>query len=296
MSLIGLKKNLHCLTTDEKRAAVEPENRQVSIDRQCDLLGISRAAYYYHPRPVSYENLLIMRLLDEEYTRHPFYGARRLSDWVCRQGHPAGREKVGRLMKEMGIEAIYPKKPLSLKNKEHKIYPYLLRTLEINRPDQVWCSDITYVRMQRSFAYLTVVMDWFSRYVLSWGLSLSLESDFCVLALEKALERAKPEIFNTDQGSQFTSEAFTSVLKNAQIQISMDGKGRAFDNIMVERLWRTVKYEEIYLNEYADHFSGREYLGEYFKFYNEERRHSGLGKQTPSEVYHGGCERLLVSA
>jgi len=260
------------------------------------LLGISRAAYYYRPRPVSNENLLIMRLLDEEYTRHPFYGARRLSDWVSGQGHPAGREKVGRLMKEMGIEAIYPKKPLSLKNKEHKIYPYLLRTLKINRPDQVWCSDITYVRMQRSFAYLTVVMDWFSRYVLSWGLSLSLESDFCVLALEKALESAKPEIFNTDQGSQFTSEAFTSVLKDAQVQISMDGKGRAFDNIMVERLWRTVKYEEVYLNEYTNHFSAREHLGEYFKFYNEERRHSGLGKQTPSEVYHGGCERLLVSA
>ena len=209
---------------------------------------------------------------------------------------PAGREKVGRLMKEMGLEAIYPKKPLSLKNKEHKIYPYLLRTLEINRPDQVWCSDITYVRMQRSFAYLTVVMDLFSRYVLSWWLSLSLESDFCVLALEKALESAKPEIFNTDQGSQFTSEAFTSVLKDAQVQISMDGKGRAFDNIMVERLWRSVKYEEVCLNEYANYFSAQERLGEYFKFYNEERRHSGLGKHTPSAMYHGGCERLLVSA
>ncbi len=284
------------MTTEQKRAAVEPENRQISIGRQCDLLGISRAAYYYRPRPVSYENLLIMRLLDEEYTRHPFYGARRLSDWVSGQGHPAGREKVGRLMKVMGIEAIYPKKPLSLKNKEHKIYPYLLRTLKINRPDQVWCSDITYVRLQRSFAYLTVMMDWFSRYVLSWGLSLSLESDFCVLALETALERAKPEIFNTDQGSQFTSEVFTSVLKDAQVQISMDGKGRAFDNIMVERLWRTVKYEDVYLNEYADHFSAREHLGEYFKFYNEERRHSGLGKRTPSAVYQEGSEGLVASA
>lgn len=284
------------MTTEQKRAAVEPENRQVSIGRQCELLGVSRAAYYYRPRPVSHENLLIMRLLDEEYTRHPFYGARRLSDWVCRQGHPAGREKVGRLMKEMGIEAIYPKKPLSLKNKDHKIYPYLLRTLKINRPDQVWCSDITYVRMQRSFAYLTVVMDWFSRYVLSWGLSLSLESDFCVLALETALERAKPEIFNTDQGSQFTSETFTSVLKDAQVQISMDGKGRAFDNIMVERLWRSVKYEEVYLNEYANLFSARELLGEYFKFYNEERRHSGLGKRTPSAVYHEGRQQLVASA
>lgn len=275
---------------------MEPENQQISIGRQCGLLGISRAAYYYRPRPVSDENLLIMRLLDEEYTRHPFYGARRLSDWIGGQGYSSGREKVGRLMKEMGLEAIYPKKRLSLRNKEHKIYPYLLCTLKINRPDQVWCSDITYLRIQRSFAYLTVVMDWFSRYVLSWGLSLSLESDFCVLALEKALVRARPKIFNTDQGSQFTSEAFTSVLKDAQVQISMDGKGRAFDNIMVERLWRTVKYEEVYLNEYANHLSAREYLGEYFKFYNEQRRHSALGKRTPSQVYHQGHQRLVASA
>jgi putative transposase len=275
---------------------VEPKNRRVSIFRQCELLGISRAGYYYRPRPVSDENLLIMRLLDEEYTRHPFYGARRLSDWVRRQGHPAGREKVGRLIKEMGLEAIYPKKPLSLKNKEHKTYPYLLRTLEIDRCDRVWCSDITYVRMRHGFAYLTVVMDWFSRYVLSWELSLSLESDFCLLTLERALERAKPGIFNSDQGCQYTSEAFTSVLKAAQVLISMDGKGRAFDNIMVERLWRTVKYEEVYLNEYSDHFSARERLGEYFKFYNEERRHSGLGKRTPSEVYHGSRNTLIASA
>lgn len=294
--MIGLKKNLHCLKTEQKRTAVEPESQQVSIGRQCELLGISRAAYYYNPRPVSDENLLITRLLDEEYTRHPFYGARRLSDWLSCQGHPAGREKVGRLMKEMGIEAIYSKKPLSLKNKEHKIYPYLLRTLTVNRPDQVWCSDITYLRMQRGFAYLTVVMDWFSRYVLSWELSLSLESGFCVLVLKRALERAKPEIFNTDQGSQFTSEAFTSVLQDAHIQISMDGKGRAFDNIMVERLWRTVKYEEVYLNEYADHFSARKHLGEYFKFYNQERRHAALGKRTPSTVYHEDRQRLMASA
>ena len=275
---------------------MEPENQQVSIGRQCELLGISRAGYYYNPRPVSNEDLLITRLLDEEYTRHPFYGARRLSDWLSSQGHPAGRKKVGRLVKEMGLEAIYPKKPLSLKNRDHKIYPYLLRTLTINRPDQVWCSDITYLRMQRGFAYLTVVMDWFSRYVLSWELSLSLESDFCVLVLKRALERAKPEIFNTDQGSQFTSGAFTAVLKNAHIQISIDGKGRAFDNIMVERLWRTVKYEEVYLNEYMNYSSARKYLGKYFKFYNQQRRHSALGKRTPSQVYHQGRQRLMASA
>jgi len=273
------------LTTEQKRAAVEPENRQVSIGRQCELLGISRAAYYYRPWPVSYENLLIMRLLDEEYTRHPFYGARRLSDWVSRQGHPAGREKVGRLMKEMGIEAIYPKKPLSLKNKEHKIYPYLLRTLKINRPDQVWCSDITYVRMQRSFAYLTVVMDWFSRYVLSWGLSLSLESDFCVLALETALESSKPEIFNTDQGSQFTSYSFTQVLKEAHVKISMDVKGRWMDNVMIERLWRSLKYECVYLNAFEVGSEARRGIGKWINSYNESRPHSSLDDHTPDEVY-----------
>jgi putative transposase len=237
-----------------------------------------------------------MRLIDEEYTRHPFYGSRRLRDWLNEQGHRIGRDRVRRLMRQTGIEAICPKPRLSLQNREHRVYPYLLRSLDIVRPDQVWCSDITYIRLKREYAYLTVVMDWFSRYVLSYELSLSLESNFCIQALERALTITTPEVFNTDQGSQYTSEAFTSVLQKTGILISMDGKGRAFDNIMVERLWRTVKYEEVYLNEYADHFSAREHLDEYFEFYNAERRHSGLGKRTPSAVYHGGCKRLVASA
>jgi len=240
--------------------------------------------------------MLLMRLIDEEYTRHPFYGARRLSDWLGIQGHPACREKVGRLMKLMDIQAIYPKRSLSVRDNKDRVYPYLLHRLPIDRPDQVWCSDITYIRLRHSFAYLTVIMDWYSRYVLSWDLSLSLESRFCIRALETALEIATPEIFNTDQGSQYTSNDFTKVLENAKVRISMDGKGRAFDNIMVEHLWRTVKYEEVYLNDYLDYFSCRARLANYFEFYNNERRHTSLGKRTPSEVYHEGCGNRKVMA
>ncbi len=283
------------MTIEQKRAAVEPKNGKLSILRQCELLGLSRGAYYYHPRPVCAYNLLLMRLIDEEFMRHPFYGARRLSDWLQRRGHSAGRDRVTSLMRRMGIEAIYPKPRLSLGNKEHKTYPYLLRGLEIVRPDQVWCSDITYLRMKRDFAYLTVVMDWYSRYVLSWELSLSLDSNFCILALERALEGASPEIFNSDQGSQYTSEGFTHILSGAGVRISMDGKGRVFDNIMNERLWRTVKYEEVYLKDYPDYFVARESLGEYFAFYNGERRHSSLARQTPSEVYFAGREPVAAA-
>ena len=191
----------------------------------------------------------------------------------------------------MGLEAIYPKKRLSRQNKEHRVYPYLLGDLSIVRPDQVWCSDITYIRLKRGFGYLAAVMDWSSRYVLAWELSLSLESGFCVCVVQAALEVSRPEIFNTDQGSQYTSEDFTQVLKAAQVHISMDGKGRAFDNIMIERLWRTVKYEEVFLKDYGHVFEARESLGEYFEFYNEERRHSSLGRRTPSAVYWEGRAR-----
>lgn len=269
---------------------------RISITRQCELLDLPRSGYYYTPVNVSERDLLLMRLTDEEYTRHPFMGARRLSDWLGTQGHSACREKVGRLMKLMGLEAIHPKRSLSTRDNKDRVYPYLLRDLPIDYPDQVWCSDITYIRLRHSFAYLTVVMDWFSRYVLSWDLSLSLESGFCVRALEKALEISSPGIFNSDQGCQYTSSDFTGVLLAAGVRISMDGKGRAFDNIMVERLWRTVKYEEVYLNEYQDHFSGRSNLKEYFYFYNNERRHTSLGKRTPSEVYHEGRVKRNVMA
>ena len=273
---------------------VEPAHSQLSITRQCELLGLSRSGYYYEPHGVPERDLLIMRMIDEEYTRHPFYGARSLSDRLGERGYPACREKVGRLMKLMGLEAIYPKRSLSIRNRDHKVYPYLLRHLLIDYPDQVWCSDITYIRLQHSFAYLTVIMDWFSRYVISWELSLTLESSFCVRALKKALDISRPEIFNTDQGSQYTSNDFTRTLLDADIRISMNGKGRAFDNIMVERLWRTVKYEEVYLKDYLDYFSSWDNLREYFEFYNNERRHTSIGKRTPSEVYHENRKPLKV--
>ena len=229
-----------------------------------------------------------MRLMDEEYTRHPFYGSRRLRDHLAGLGHEAGRDRVRRLMGLMGIEAIYPRKRLSLQNKDHKVYPYLLRGLAIERPDQVWCTDITYIRLRRGFAYLVAVMDWYSRCVLSWELSASLESGFCVRTLEAALAASRPEVFNSDQGSQFTSADFTGVLLSAGVAISMDGAGRAFDNILIERLWRTVKYEEVFLNDYGHLFAAREGLTEYFGFYNGERRHSSLGGRTPAAVYGEG--------
>ena len=265
---------------------VEPANARISVSRQCELLGVSRSSYYYQPRPLSDRDLRQMRLIDEEYTRHPFRGARRMSDWLGDQGEPACRERVGRLMRILGLEAIYPKKRLSLENKEHKKYPYLLRGLRIDRPDQVWCSDITYIRLRGGFVYLTAVMDWHSRFVLSWDLSITIDSEFCVSTLDRALERARPEIFNTDQGSQYTSDDFTGRLHRDGIQISMDGRGRCFDNIMIERLWRSVKYEEVYLKDYVSVRECREALRTYFAFYNHERRHQGLGRRTPWDVYH----------
>jgi putative transposase len=270
---------------------VDPDCEALSIVRQCELLGLSRSGYYYRPQPVSAEDLVYMRFLDEVFTKRPYFGSRRLRDELVAQGYPIGRDHVRRLMRQMGLEAIYPKKRLSLQNKEHRVYPYLLRDFLIVRPDQVWCSDITYIRLKRGFAYLVAVMDWFSRYVLSWELSLSLESDFCVSALEAALKVSRPGISNTDQGCQFTSERFTRVLLDAQVRISMDGKGRAFDNIMIERLWRTVKYEEVFLKDYEHLLAARDSLGEYFGFYNEERRHSSLEGRTPAAVYWEGRAR-----
>lgn len=212
-----------------------------------------------------------------------------MRDYLESQGEQACRDRVRRLMRLLGLQAIYPRRRLSLPDRRHQKYPYLLRGLCIDRPDQVWCSDITYIRLKGGFVYLTAVMDWRSRFVLSWELSLSLETHFCVSALERALERSRPEIFNTDQGSQYTSEEFTGRLHQAGIQISMDGRGRAFDNIMIERLWRSVKYEEVYLKEYASVWECRQELGGYFEFYNHERRHQGLDRRTPWEVYQSGA-------
>jgi putative transposase len=269
---------------DAKRSLVEREHERLSIARQCELLGMSRAAYYYEPWEWDETALAMLRAIDEEYTRHPFLGKRRMCDYLAELGYDVGVKRARTLMAWLGLEAIYPKKNLSSPNREHKKYPYLLRNLPIVRPNQVWASDITYVRLHRGFTYLTVVMDWFSRYVIAWELSTALDSDFCVRCLERALEKAKPEIFNTDQGVQYTSVDFTKTLLAADVRISMDGAGRCFDNIMVERLWRSVKQEEVYLNEYEDVSDCRVQLGEYFEYYDFRRRHSRLHAR-PAEIY-----------
>jgi len=226
-----------------------------------------------------------MRLIDEQYTRIPFYGVRRLTAWLRKTGHPVNHKRVARLMNLMGLEAIYPKPRTSKGHPECKKYPYLLKGLEIVRPNQVWATDITYIRMKRGFIYLTAIMDWFSRYVLSWEISITLETEFCLVALDRALGTAKPDIFNSDQGSQFTSDDFTKRLKDHGIQISMDGRGRCFDNIFVERLWRSVKYEEVYLNDYREIREAKYRLGRYFEFYNNERLHQSLDYCTPGEMH-----------
>ena len=222
----------------------------MSVARQCELLGLSRASFYYSPVGESPQNLLYMRLLDEQYTKTPFYGVPRLTEWLCSQGHTVNRKRVARLMRKMGLAAIYPKPKTSGMGKPSKTYPYLLKGLSIIRPNQVWATDITYIRLNKGFVYLVAVMDWFSRYVLSWELSNSLDVFFCLSALERALRQSSPLIFNNDQGSQFTSEAFTGRLEASNIAISWNGRGSYFDNIFIERLWRSVKYEEVYLNDY----------------------------------------------
>ena len=284
--MTGLKKNLD-LTLEQKRMAIEPGNNQIPICRQCELLGLSRSSLYYKPCRDTQYNEQLMKLIDEQYIETPFYGIAKMTEWLARQGHCVNHKRVRRLMRQMGLEAIYPrrKRGLSLQDKQHKIYPYLLRDVQITRPDQVWSADITYVRMYRGWLYLVAVMDWFSRYVLSWELSVTLESEFCISALKHALSFGKPQIFNTDQGSQFTSNDFTDILKVADIQVSMDGKGRVFDNIFIERLWRTVKVEEVYLRDYETVTEARYYLGRYFDLYNNKRLHQALGYRTPAEVY-----------
>jgi putative transposase len=229
-----------------------------------------------------------MRLIDEEYFRHPFYGVPSITHWLKCQGHRVNHKRVARLMRVMGLQATVPGPHTSKPHPEHTIYPYLLRDLVVSVPDAVWCADITYIPMRGGFMYLVAVMDWYSRYVLTWGLSNTLEAGFCTNALERALESAQPAIFNTDQGSQFTSAEFTGALLARDVRISMDGRGRAMDNIFIERLWRTVKYEEIYLRDYADGHELHHGLSEYFHFYNHERPHNSLGKQTPARVYASG--------
>ena len=267
--------------------------------RQCELLGLNRSGIYVKRKgkgEETCENLYLMELMDRQYTKHPSWGVKRMKFWLQRKGIRVNLKRVRRLLRLMGLEAIYPKPRLSRNNPEHKIYPYLLRNLDITRPNQVWCSDITYIRMNKGFLYLTVIMDWFSRRVLTWELSNTLDTSFCASALKEAFQRyGTPEIFNTDQGSQYTSKEFTDVLKDKGIDISMDGRGRALDNVFVERLWRTVKYEEVYLKEYRNPHDARTNLGEFFIHYNEERPHQGLAYMTPSEVYSGQGTKELIN-
>lgn len=273
----------------EKRAMLEVGLQRLSIRHQCELLDFNRSNVYYQPQPVDPYNLLLMRLLDEEYTRHPCKGVIKMVKYLADLGHHVNHKRVRRLLRLMGLMAIYPKrKNLSKPHPEHKIYPYLLKGLEVCYPNQVWCTDITYVRLRAGFIYLVAVMDWYSRHVLSWKVSNSLDASFCVEALQDALlYYGCPEIFNTDQGSQFTSEAFTEVLLANEVRISMDGRGRAFDNIFIERLWRTVKYEEVFLHDYSSIAEAKEKLGEYFNYYNYRRHHQGLEYKKPAEVYFG---------
>jgi putative transposase len=270
---------------ERRRAWIHPKHSQISVRRQCALLGLASASYYYQALPESVNNLLYQRLLDEEYTRHPFYGVRKMTVWLQSQRHAVGPKRVRRLLRAMGLMAVYPKPRLSFNPLAHKRFPYLLKGLAIVRPNQVWSADITYIRLRGGFVYLAAVIDWYSRYVLAWELSISLEADFCVAVLERALAVQRPEIFNTDQGVQFTSAQFQAPLLAAQVRLSMDGRGRAFDNIFVERLWRTVKYEEVYLKDYRNVPEARQGLGNYFPFYNDQRIHQALDYRTPKSVH-----------
>ena len=269
---------------------IEAIHSDISIQRQCDLIGLSRSSYYYtenlkgHQSP---ENLFYMSLIDQKYIERPFYGSRRMAHYLHNLGYQVNRKRIRRLMQIMGIQAIYPRPRTSIKGKDHKIYPYLLRGLNIDRIDQVWAADITFIPMAYGFMYLVAIIDWFSRYVLSWELSNTLDSDFCVTALTRSLKYGIPDIFNSDQGSQFTSHDFTDQLLTAGIQISMDGRGRVMDNIFIERLWRSLKYEDIYIKEYETVKQLYQGLEQYFDFYNNDRPHQSLGYKTPAMVYFG---------
>jgi putative transposase len=275
---------------------IDRDHNQLSLVRQCNLLDVSRASVYYRPAPTRAEDLELMTLMDRQYLKTPFYGSRKMKAWLRGQGYLVNRKKVRRLMRLMGLEAIYRRPNTSRPAPGHKVYPYLLKGLEINRVDQVWAADITYIPMARGFLYLVAIMDWHSRYVLAWKLSNTMDTDFCVAALEEALGKGRPEIFNTDQGAQFTGEAFTGLLQEQGIQVSMDGKGRYQDNIFVERLWRSVKYEEVYLKAYQTVAEAQAGINAYLEFYNQQRPHQALGYRTPAEVYLSDQEAKEVMA
>jgi len=283
-----VKKKVRSFSLERKRDLVDMTDTELSISCQCELLSLCRSTLYYRSE-ISQESLSfdldLMKQIDRMYLERPFYGSRRLTAWLKSEGNKVNRKRICRLMNSMGIETIYPRKKLSSRNPGHKIFPYLLRDLRICRINQVWSTDITYIPMRKGFVYLVAIIDWFSRYVLSWELSQTLEKDFCISALGKALGLCRPEIFNSDQGSQFTSPAFTQILLDKGIAVSMDGRGRVFDNIFIERLWRSLKHEEVYLKAYNDVREATVELGRYFDFYNNERHHQSLGYKMPAEIY-----------
>ena len=277
------------MSREDRKAMIAPERPGLSLSRQCQILSISRSAFYYTPKGEAPENLALMRRIDELFLRYPFFGSRQMVRQLLRDGVVAGRHRVRRLMRLMGLEAIYRAPKTSTPHPAHRIYPYLLRNVTVDRADHVWCADITYIPVQRGFLYLIAIMDWATRRVLAWRLSNTMDARFCVEALNEAMAKyGKPGIFNTDQGSQFTSFEFTGALKDAGVAISMDGRGRCMDNIFIERLWRSLKYEAIYLHEMTDGFVAERVIGEWMRFYNTERPHSALGGATPAEAYAAG--------
>jgi putative transposase len=288
----GSKKNLTD-SIEQRRSRIEPGHAELSVRQQCQLLGLPRSTFYYQPVPETQENLALMNLLDQQYLRTPYYGSRRMQIWLSRHDHLVNRKRVRRLMRQMGLEVVYPRPKTTVPGEGHKVYPYLLRDVAITRPNQVWSTDITYVPMAQGFLYLTAVMDWYSRFVLSWRLSNSMDVRFCLETLEEALDQGQPEIFNSDQGVQFTSQQYTQRLEAAGVKLSMDGKGRCLDNVFVERLWRSVKYEEIYLKAYQDGLQAEEELRKYFLFYSYERPHQALDYRTPWEVYQDGRGQVI---
>ena len=275
------------MSVDEKRGLIESDNKGLSVRKQCEIVGLNRSNLYYEPGAATDETVRFMHRVDEIFTEYPFYGSRRIQETLGYEGICVGRERVQRCMRQMGLRAIYPKGNLSKRHPGHKIYPYLLRDRKITHTNQVWATDITYIRLRQGFVYLVAVLDWYSRYVLSWRISNTIDVSFCREALEEALEKGCPEIFNSDQGSQFTSDEFTGILLSKEIAISMDGRGQAFDNIFTERLWRSVKYEEVYLKDYQVCREAREGLEKYFIFYNTRRYHQSLKYKTPYEVHFG---------
>lgn len=283
----GSKKNLRYLSSEQKKSLVK-KCTGLSIRRQCELLELSRNNLYYKPKPISDDQLAVINKIDETYTAHPYYGTRRMIEELKEHGISIGRQQVSSYYKTLGLEAVYPKVNLSKRNHEHMVYPYLLRHLPIIRANQVWSADVTYIRLKHGFVYLVAIIDWYSRRILSWKVSTTLTADFCVEALQEALDKyPRPEIFNTDQGSTFTAQSFIGVLLKHKISISMDGRGRALDNVFIERFWRSLKQEKIYLVELYSVQDAKMAIAEYMNFYNLKRKHQSLGYKVPNSVYHG---------